>query len=102
MRDLICPDDTIAIAFCDLTRPVPNDRVIPWLLDELSSHPKDKIVLINATGLHRPNTEAELAEMLTDEVMKTYRVINHVATDPEQRMCMSIRHCRLMKSQNVI
>lgn len=73
--------DTIAILFCDITRPIPNKRVIPWLLEELAFHPKEKIILINATGLHRMNTEDELVEMLTKDVLKNYRVVNHVATD---------------------
>lgn len=29
LKELISPDDTIAILFCDITRPVPNDRIIP-------------------------------------------------------------------------
>jgi nickel-dependent lactate racemase len=81
LRKRIKADDRIVIVFCDITRPVPNDRIIPWLLEELSFHPKEKITLINATGLHRSNTEDELVEMLTEEVMKNYRVINHTATD---------------------
>ena len=36
LRELVKTGDTIAIVFCDITRPVPNNRIIPWLLEELS------------------------------------------------------------------
>jgi len=81
LRERVKPDNTIVVVFCDITRPVPNERIIPWLLEELFFHPREKIALINATGLHRTNTEDELIEMLTEDVVRNYRVINHVSTD---------------------
>ena len=40
LRDLVRPDDaaglTVAVVFSDLTRPMPNDRVLPPLLEELA------------------------------------------------------------------
>jgi nickel-dependent lactate racemase len=81
LRELVKAGDTIVIVFCDITRPVPNNHIIPWLLEELFFHPKEKIILINATGLHRTNTESELIEMLTEYVVRNYRVVNHVSTD---------------------
>ncbi|MDY0093125.1 MAG: nickel-dependent lactate racemase [Candidatus Vecturithrix sp.] len=83
LKDLIKPEDTIAIVFSDLTRPVPNTRIIPWLLEELAFHPKERITLINATGMHRMNTEEELISMLTKDVVQQYRVVNHVSTEKE-------------------
>lgn len=83
LKDLIKPEDTIAIVFSDLTRPVPNTRIIPWLLEELAFHPKERITLINATGMHRINTEDELISMLTKDVVHQYRIINHVSTEKE-------------------
>jgi len=72
--------DRICIAFTDITRATPNDRLIPWLLDALVDVPRRNITLLNQTGTHRPNTPAELARMLTPRVTAHYRVINH---DPE-------------------
>ncbi len=83
LKERVKPNDTIAIVFCDITRPVPNERIIPWLLEELAFHPREQITLINATGMHRINTEDELAGMLTEEVVKHYRIVNHVATDTD-------------------
>lgn len=79
LKDLIKSKDSIAIVFSDITRPVPNRKIIPWLLEELSGVSKDRVVLINATGMHRTNTIEELTEMLGEEVVKNYRIINHDA-----------------------
>ncbi len=83
LRELAHPGQTVAITFCDITRPMPNDRVLPVLLQELESAgiQRQAITLINGTGLHRPNTEAELRDMLGDFVTDNYRVINHNAFD---------------------
>lgn len=83
LRDLVRPEDTVAVVFSDLTRPMPNDRALPPLLETLAhaGAPDEQIVLINALGTHRPQTEAELAEMLGAEVCDRYRVIQHDAWD---------------------
>ena len=35
LADLVRPQDTVAIVFSDITRPMPNDRVLPVLVDAL-------------------------------------------------------------------
>src|SRR6266700_3640201 len=45
--------DTVAIVISDITRPTPNERIVPWLLEELSFVPRSQIVIINGTGSHR-------------------------------------------------
>lgn len=83
LRDLVGSDDTVAVVFSDLTRPMPNRRVLPPLLDELAlaGVPDEQIVLINALGTHRPQTEAELTDMLGGEVVSRYRIVQHNAWD---------------------
>ena len=83
LRSLAQPDDTVAVVFSDLTRPMPNDRVLPPLLDELAQAGvgDDRIVLVNALGTHRPQTADELARMLGDDVARRYRVVQHDAWD---------------------
>lgn len=83
LRELARPGQRVAITFCDITRPMPNDRVLPVVLAELESAGirRQDITLINGTGLHRPNPEAELRGMLGDFVVDNYRVINHNAFD---------------------
>lgn len=77
LRELIQPTDRICIAFTDLTRATPNDRIIPWLLEHLGHVPRGNITLLNQLGTHRPNTRSELEQMLTAEIVANYRVLNH-------------------------
>jgi nickel-dependent lactate racemase len=39
LRDLVEPQDTVAVVFSDLTRPMPNHRVLPVLLAQLDGIP---------------------------------------------------------------
>ncbi|TEU16924.1 MAG: DUF2088 domain-containing protein, partial [Anaerolineales bacterium] len=81
LRDLVKSDDTVAIVFSDITRPQPRQLMLPVLLEELSHVPSEDIVLINALGTHRPNTEDELIGMLGREIAEGYRVVQHNAWD---------------------
>jgi nickel-dependent lactate racemase len=82
--DRLSPADTVAITFCDLTRPMPNDRVLPVLLAEIERVvPRAQITLVNGTGTHRANTDAELRRMLGDAVVDGYRIATHDARDPD-------------------
>ena len=81
LRELVSPEDAVAIVFSDITRPAPNDRLLPPLLAELSCVPREQIVLINALGMHRPNTNEELRGMLGDDVVDGYRIVQHDGRD---------------------
>jgi nickel-dependent lactate racemase len=80
----ITPETRITIVHTDITRPTPNDRIIPWLLEYLRSAgaSPDRITLLNALGTHRPNTRQELEEMLTPAVVAQYRCVNHGPENP--------------------
>ena len=82
LLERILPDTKICIAFTDITRATPHDRIIPWLLEHLGG-PNDNITLLNQLGTHRPNTREELETMLTREVVANYRVLNHEPENPE-------------------
>ena len=79
LASLVRPNQTVAIAVCDITRPMPSRKVLPVVLAELAHVPVGNIVILNATGTHRRNTHDELAEMLGEEVVSRYRVLNHDA-----------------------
>ena len=83
LLERISPDTKICIAFTDITRATPNDRIIPWLLEHLGG-PNDNITLLNQLGTHRPNTREELETMLTPEVVANYRVLNHEPENPKE------------------
>ena len=82
LRELVQPAHKVCISFTDITRATPNDRIIPWLLQHLAHVPRENILLLNQLGTHRPNTRSELEKMLTPEVVRDYRVLNH---EPEER-----------------
>jgi lactate racemase len=84
LKDQVQSSDTVAIVFSDITRPQPRKTMLPVLLAELAHVPKEQIVLINALGTHRPNTQAELAGMLGEEILDAYRVVQHSAWDREK------------------
>ncbi|MBO0782707.1 MAG: nickel-dependent lactate racemase, partial [Ktedonobacteraceae bacterium] len=75
--------DRIAIVISDITRPTPNERIVPWLLDELSFVPRSQFVILNGTGSHRGNTREELVQMLGEEVVETVEIVNHDAFAPD-------------------
>ena len=70
------------ILICDITRPVPNGLLLPPLIRTLlaAGMRREQILVLVATGLHRPNEGAELEELVGDAwVLETVRVENHFA-----------------------
>lgn len=77
------------ILICDITRPVPNGTILPPLVRTLlaAGIPPENIVVLVATGLHRPNLGAELEELVGDRwVLDTVRVENHYARNDEDHV----------------
>ena len=70
-----------AISVCDITRPTPNSFVLPPVLRRLerAGIGRGAITILIATGLHRPATEAEIREIVGEQVAADYRVVNHDA-----------------------
>ncbi|HCH08718.1 MAG TPA: hypothetical protein DEW32_05885, partial [Dehalococcoidia bacterium] len=81
LRQLVSADQTVAISVCDITRPMPSTLVLPIVLRELAHVPSDQITILIATGTHRGNTDDELAQMLGQDVLNNYNIINHDAFD---------------------
>ncbi|WP_207449093.1 nickel-dependent lactate racemase family protein [Roseomonas marmotae] len=72
------------ILICDITRPVPNRLFLRPMIETLveGGIPLDRITVLVATGLHRPNEGEELAELIGDSwVLAEVRVENHFARD---------------------
>jgi nickel-dependent lactate racemase len=70
------------ILICDITRPVPNGLLLPEIVRQLleAGMRPEKITVLVATGLHRPNEGRELEELVGDPwVLKTVKVENHFA-----------------------
>jgi nickel-dependent lactate racemase len=78
--------DKVCVVISDITRPTPNDLLVPWLLEELDFVPRENFVILNGTGSHRDNTREELIGMLGREVVETVRVVNNHAREPEEQV----------------
>jgi len=91
LAELVRPAHRVAIVFSDITRPTPNHILLPAILAELATRgvPEENVALINATGMHRPNTHEELIAMLGQEVVNRYRIIQHDARDKRQQVFLS-------------
>lgn len=72
------------ILICDITRPVPNRLFLRPMIETMVAGgiPLNRITILVATGLHRPNEGEELAELIGDPwVLAEVRVENHFARD---------------------
>ena len=78
---------TVCIAICDITRPVPNEVLLPPLLKVLESNglERSKITILIATGLHRPSTPSERDLMLGADIVSQYSVVDHRASIREEQ-----------------
>ena len=84
LREMAGGVTSACILICDITRPVPNGLFLPILVRELlaTGIAAGQIKILVATGLHRPNEGAELAELVGDPwVLRTVEVSNHFARD---------------------
>ena len=82
LADLARGKASACILICDITRPVPNGLFLRPMIETLAASgiPLENIVVLNATGLHRPNLGEELAELIGDPwVLENVRVENHYA-----------------------
>ena len=78
--------DSACILICDITRPVPNGLLLRPLIEALTAAgiPFARITVLVATGMHRPNLGAELAELVGDPwVLQHIAVVNHDANDDD-------------------
>jgi nickel-dependent lactate racemase len=84
LRESVKRSDRVAIVISDITRPTPNHKLVPWLLDELQHVPRENFVIINGVGSHRANNREELIAMLGEEIVRTVRIENHDAFAPDK------------------
>ena len=74
LASLVKPGDRVTVVHTDITRATPNDRILPVLLDELleAGVEPGNITLLNGLGTHRKQTEAELRQMLGNQIGEHY------------------------------
>ena len=77
--------ESACIVISDITRPVPNKVILPPILATLEQTgiPREKITILIATGIHRPNNAEELEIMVGRDLMEKYRIVNHFSQQSE-------------------
>jgi nickel-dependent lactate racemase len=81
LASLVQPRERVAIVIADVTRPLPSERLLPWVLRELRHVPPDRISIVVGTGSHRATTDAEMGAMLGDALASGCRIVDHSAFD---------------------
>ena len=81
LAKMVKPTDTVGIIFSDISRATPYDVLLPALFAELKGIPKEQIVLFNATGTHRTNTDKELEGILGPGIVGNYRIVQNDCED---------------------
>ena len=79
LADLALGRRNACVVISDVTRPVPNRVLLPPILETLEAAgiPRSEILILVATGMHRPNLGDELVEMIGPHIAENYRVENH-------------------------
>ncbi len=83
IRDAVQVGDRVAIVINDITRPAPSGIIVREIAKDLAvaGVEDSQVVILVATGTHRPNTRQELKEMLGEEIVERFLVVNHDCRD---------------------
>ena len=81
LKELVRPGMRVGVVFSDITRPAPNPLLLGAVLDEIRGTNNVEVILFNALGTHRPNSEAELRVMLGDDNFGRSRVVQNDCFD---------------------
>ena len=94
LADIALGRDSACIVISDITRPVPNQVILPPILETLdqSGISREKITILIATGIHRPNEGKELEEMVGRSIMDSYRIVNHFSQQSESHAFLGNTH----------
>jgi len=90
LYDMAKNHGSACILICDVTRPVPNKIILPPVLKSLAAAgiPHHATRILIATGIHRPNLDDELIELVGPEVASRYRIDNHFSRDLASHTCL--------------
>ncbi|HQP48886.1 MAG TPA: nickel-dependent lactate racemase [Spirochaetota bacterium] len=83
LKECIRAGESLVIVISDNTRPVPNDRILPWILKELDHVKRSNITVLVGTGSHNAVPQNELQRMLGTDIVESVSVINHDAFSEE-------------------
>jgi nickel-dependent lactate racemase len=95
--ELVRDRTSACILVCDITRPVPNRLFLRPMIERMlaAGIPRERITIVIATGLHRPNEGDELAEVIGDPwVLERVRVVNHFARNDADHVDLGVTATR--------
>ncbi|MFO7665083.1 MAG: nickel-dependent lactate racemase [Desulfobacterales bacterium] len=84
---------SVVIVVSDITRPIPYAYFLDTVLEEIEDVgvARDNIIILIATGMHRPSTAAEREQMFGHKVCERYRIIDHRADKADELVTVSGR-----------
>ncbi|MHA1148667.1 MAG: nickel-dependent lactate racemase [Promethearchaeota archaeon] len=75
----------VCIVVSDATRPVPSRLMLEAIIKDLNSYGvgNEKIIVLIATGLHRPSREEEKERIIGKNLKSNIKIIDHIAKDKD-------------------
>lgn len=85
LREVVRPGESVALIVNDITRLTRSDLMLPPMVEELNAAgiTDDRITVVFALGIHRPQTGEERRRILGEELYSRLRSIDHDAFDEE-------------------
>jgi lactate racemase len=83
LKETVDVNDKVAIIFSDITRGTPYNIILPALLNELQNVPQRNIYFFCANGTHRLATDQELINILGENIVKNYEIVQNEANYEE-------------------
>ena len=84
LSNLAKDSKSACILVCDITRPVPNNLFLEKLVNTLviSGISEDNIIILIATGLHRPAPKKEINQIIGSKyILNNINIVNHLARE---------------------
>lgn len=91
LKDIIKPNESIAIITSDITRPMPSKLVLPTVIEELlqGGISEKDITVVFALGSHRKHTEEEKKYLVGEDIFSRIKCID---SDPDN--CVHLGMCK--------
>ncbi len=83
LAELAGPHASIAVVINDSTRAAPSRQMLEAVLADLGEAAAARMLVLVATGLHRPTRADELDRMLGPALRQRLRIVNHDARDTD-------------------
>ncbi|MGB8490352.1 MAG: nickel-dependent lactate racemase [Bacteroidales bacterium] len=83
LKEIVDNNCKVGIIFSDVTRATPYHIIIPGILNELNTIPKENICFYCANGTHRLVTDEELTKILGKTIVGNYKIVQNDANNSD-------------------